>query len=225
MSILLRALISRFGAWLVECACSRGVLLGFHCCVLLSLFRPPHSLCWGSLLGAHPQHLAAGDPGKIHTGTARGGGGKCSGSVQKKKGTLVAFGVSKHCRGKEGGRHCSTRGVVADTCLPLDLHLSRGCGSRKRILQGVKKLGRVIALLCGNSCSTVKMLTLEGSLCHHQAALGGLHRAGRARLRACRQVGRAGRKEAALELCNLPAGFARGSCAQKGRLKLIWELC
>lgn len=137
----------------------------------------------------------------------------------------MASGVSKHRRGKEGGRHCSTRGVDADTCLPLDLHLSCGCGSRKRILQGVKKLGRVIALLCGNSCSTVKMLTLEGSLCHHQAALGGLHRAGRARLRACRQVGRAGRKEAALELCNLPAGFARGSCAQRGRLKLIWELC
>lgn len=85
--------------------------------VALSVFRPPHSLCWGSLLGAHPQHLAAGDPGKIHTGTAWGR------VLCRKKGTLVAFGVSKHCRGKEGERHCSTTGLVADACLPLDLHL------------------------------------------------------------------------------------------------------
>lgn len=123
MSILLRALISHFGAWLAECAHSRGVLPGFHCCMLLSLCLGHHTPSAGGPFSAltpsiWPQEILA-----KYTQVRRGAGRVNPLVLCRKKGTLVAFGVSKHCRGKEGERHCSTTGLVADACLPLDLHL------------------------------------------------------------------------------------------------------
>lgn len=215
MSILLRALISHFGAWLAECAHSRGVLPGFHCCMLLSLCLGHHTPSAGGPFSAltpsiWPQEILA-----KYTQVRRG-----AGFCAEKKGPWWLSG-SPNTVGEKRERGTVPPLVWLQTLVCLSTFICLVSGSRKRILQGVKQLGRVIALPCGNSCSTAKMLTLGGSLCHHRAALGGLHAAGRAR----RQVGRAGRKEAALELCNLPAGFAEGSCAQRGRLELSWELC
>lgn len=82
----------------------------FTAACYLSVFRPPHSLCWGSLLGTHPQHLAAGDPGKIHPGTAWGRAGTFSGSAQKERDSGGFWG-SPNAVGKRGER-CTPPPVV-----------------------------------------------------------------------------------------------------------------
>lgn len=82
-------------------------------CVDLFLFRPSHSLCWGSFLSTHTQHLASGDPGKIHTGTVWDGVRTFSGSA-KVEGTWWLLVVSESHREKEREVHFSSSALVMD---------------------------------------------------------------------------------------------------------------
>lgn len=94
-------------------------------CVLF-LFRPSHSLCWGSLLSSHTQHLASGDPGKIHTGTVWGRVGMFSGSA-KVEGSWCFLVLSESHREKEGEVHFSSSALVVDfTFCGCILALARG---------------------------------------------------------------------------------------------------
>lgn len=80
------------------------------------LFRPSHSLCWGSLLSSHTQHLASGDPGKIHTGTVWGRVGMLSGSAKVERSWCFLV-LSESHREKEGEVHFSSSALVVDfTC-------------------------------------------------------------------------------------------------------------
>lgn len=131
-------------------------------CVNLFLFRPSHSLCWGSLLSTHTQHLASGDPGKIHTGTVWGRVGMFSGSA-KVEGTWCFVVVSESHREKEGEVHFSLSSalIVDFTCFVVSSWLlQEDLGKYKET--SVNYFPAVLQLLL--HC---KMLTPSGSFCHH----------------------------------------------------------
>lgn len=106
---------SLYGVCIFQGCSSRFSLL----CVDLFLFRPSHSLCWGSVLSTHTQHLASGHTGKIHTGTVWGRVRMFSGSA-KVEGTWCFLVVSESHREKEGEVHFSSSALVVDfTCFVI----------------------------------------------------------------------------------------------------------